>query len=117
MGAVSRAEHRALGKQVAVKFLSRMLASMPEMSARFLEEARSAASLQHPNIVDILDFGELHGQPYYIMEHLQGRDLSKVLAAGRRLSPDEVWEHLEQIGGALDVAHARGIVHRDLKPA
>jgi serine/threonine-protein kinase len=59
MGVVLLAEHPALGKQVAVKFLNRMLASMPEMSARFLKEARSAASLQHPNIVDILDFGEI----------------------------------------------------------
>ncbi len=117
MGGVLLAEHPALGKQVAVKFLSRMLASMPEMSARFLEEARSAASLQHPNIVDILDFGELDGQPYYVMEHLVGSDLSKVLGRRKRLSPGEVAEYLKQIGSALEVAHARGIVHRDLKPA
>jgi HD-like signal output (HDOD) protein len=117
MGVVLLAEHPALGKQVAVKFLKRMLASMPEMSARFLKEARSAASLQHPNIVDILDFGEIDQQPYYVMEHLRGVDLSKVLAARRRFSLDEVGEHVQQIGSALEAAHARGIVHRDLKPA
>jgi HD-like signal output (HDOD) protein len=117
MGAVLLAEHPALGKRVAVKFLSRMLASMPEMSARFLDEARAAASLQHPNIVDILDFGELDRQPYYVMEHLPGSDLSKVLARRKRFAPDEVGAYLEQIGSALEVAHRRGIVHRDLKPA
>jgi serine/threonine protein kinase/HD-like signal output (HDOD) protein len=117
MGEVFLAVHPALGRQVAVKFLSRMLAAMPEMSARFLEEARSAASFSHPNIVDILDFGELEGQPYYVMEHLQGSDLSRLLANGERFSPPSVGEHLSQIGSALDVAHARGIVHRDLKPA
>jgi HD-like signal output (HDOD) protein len=117
MGAVLLAEHPALGKRVAVKFLSRMLASMPEMSARFLDEARSAASLQHPNIVDILDFGELDRQPYYVMEHLPGTDLAKVLAKRKRLPPEEVGAYVEQIGSALELAHARGIVHRDLKPA
>ncbi len=117
MGAVLLAEHPALGRRVAVKFLSRMLAAMPEMSARFLDEARSAASLQHPNIVDILDFGMLDHQPYYVMEHLQGADLSRVLATKRRLPPEEVCAYLLQVGAALELAHARGIVHRDLKPA
>jgi HD-like signal output (HDOD) protein len=117
MGAVLLAEHPALGKRVAVKFLSRTLASMPEMSARFLDEARSAASLQHPNIVDILDFGELDRTPYYVMEHLAGSDLSKVIAKRRRMPPAEVGVYVEQIGSALDLAHSRGIIHRDLKPA
>jgi HD-like signal output (HDOD) protein len=117
MGAVLLAEHPALGKRVAVKFLSRMLASMPEMSARFLDEARSAASLQHPNIVDILDFGEMDRQPYYVMEHLPGTDLSKVLATRKRMPSAEVGDYVEQIASALEVAHARGIIHRDLKPA
>lgn len=117
MGAVFVAEHPALGKQVAVKFLDRWLASRADTAKRFLEEARLAAALQHPNIVDILDFGELDGCPYYVMELLLGSDLSRVVAERKKRSPREVGEYLRQIGAGLDAAHARGVVHRDLKPA
>src|SRR3954462_11922115 len=79
MGTVFAAEHPALGRRVAVKFLSRALATFPEMATRFVEEARTAASLRHANIVDIFDFGELDGRPYYVMEFLEGRDLGAIM--------------------------------------
>src|SRR5437899_3033099 len=117
MGAVLEAEHPTLGKQVAVKFLSRSLATTVDMANRFLDEARTAASLQHPNIVDILDFGEIDERPYYVMELLQGSDLAAKLKERGRFRVDEVVEYLTQIGAALDLAHGRGVIHRDLKPA
>jgi HD-like signal output (HDOD) protein len=117
MGAVFVAEHPALRKQVAVKFLDRWLASRADTAKRFLEEARLAAALKHPNIVDILDFGELDGCPYYVMELLLGSDLSRLVAERRKRSPRLVGEYLRQIGAGLNAAHERGVVHRDLKPA
>jgi len=117
-GAVLRAEHPALGKQVAVKFLGRMLASAPDVADRFLAEARTAASLQHPNIVEILDFGVLDRQPYYVMEYLKGVvDQHGSHQAQPRLALEDVADYVRQIGGALGYAHARGIVHAGLKPA
>ncbi len=117
MGVVFVAEHPSIGRRVAVKFLARSYAASSEMSARFSEEARTAASLQHPNVVDILDFGELDGRPYYVMELLEGEDLAAVIKREKRFSVSEITRYLEPVAAALDAAHARGIVHRDLKPA
>ncbi len=117
MGAVLMAEHPALGKQVAVKFLSRQLAVSHDMNDRFLGEARMAASLQHPNIVDILDFGELDDRPYYVMELLHGMDLAQAIKQRGRFGVEETGAYLAQIAAALDLAHGRGVIHRDLKPA
>src|SRR5258708_2621125 len=117
MGAVVQAEHPAIGKKVAIKFLSRTLMATPDMAARFLEEARTAASLRHPNIVDIHDFGEFNDRPYYVMEFLNGMDLAASMKQKGRFPVDQVAAHLSQIGEALDLAHGRGVIHRDLKPA
>ncbi len=117
MGTVFAAEHPALGRQVAIKFLSRSLASVPEMTTRFLDEARVAAGLRHPNVVEILDFGELDKRPYYVMEMLEGEDLAAIMTARQRFDATEVGAYLAQIGAALDAAHAHGVIHRDLKPA
>jgi serine/threonine protein kinase/HD-like signal output (HDOD) protein len=116
MGAVFVARHPALGREAAVKFLGRDLDSSPEMTKRFLDEARITANLRHPNIVDIFDFGELDGRLYYVMELLDGVDLAALLRARRRFAIAEVVEFLRQICSGLAAAHAAGVVHRDLKP-
>ena len=117
MGAVYVAKHPHLGREVAVKFLEQDLSTEPELAARFLAEARVTASLSHPNIVEILDFGELEGAPYYVMELLRGKSLRAVMREHGRLSSSAMRPYVEQVCWALDTAHRAGIVHRDLKPA
>ncbi len=117
MGSVCVAKHPQLGREVAVKFLSQELSSYPDLTQRFLSEARIAARLKHPNIVDILDFGDLEGRFYYVMELLRGHDLGVRMKTQHRFSPREVLEYVRQICSALEAAHRAGVVHRDLKPA
>lgn len=115
MGSVYVARHPAIGKRVAVKFLDTP-SHEPEHGGRFLDEARITASLDHPNIINVYDFGELDGRFYYVMELLIGRDLGEVIAVDR-LHLDQIYDYLIQICRGLEAAHDRGIVHRDLKPA
>jgi HD-like signal output (HDOD) protein/predicted Ser/Thr protein kinase len=117
MGAVYVARHPHLGREVAVKFLSHSVSAHPEIAARFLSEARVTASLNHPNIVEILDFGELDGELYYAMELLRGKSLRAVMREKGRLPSSAIRPYIEQICWALEAAHRAGIVHRDLKPA
>src|SRR5271163_1944717 len=86
---------------------------------RFLREARSAATLNHPNVCAIYDTGEQDGRPYLVMELLRGVTLKKYLAdaGGHGLSADEVISFSQQAAAALAAAHAKGIIHRDIKPA
>src|ERR1700722_16444458 len=86
---------------------------------RFLREARSAATLNHPNVCAIYDTGEQGGRPYLVMELLRGMTLKKYLAdaGGHGLSADEVISFSQQAAAALAAAHAKGIIHRDIKPA
>jgi serine/threonine-protein kinase len=116
MGSVFVAKHPHLGREVAVKFLSHEVSCVPELAERFVSEARVTANLRHPNIVDILDYGELDGRLYYVMELLRGRNLRAQMRTRGRFSPAEVTHYLEQICAGLDAAHAAGVVHRDLKP-
>lgn len=116
MGAVFLARHPALGREVAVKFLGDELEDATEFNKRFLDEARITAGLRHANIVDIFDFGELDGRPYYVMELLKGRDLSDVMHARGQFTGTETLDAVEQICRGLSAAHAVGVVHRDLKP-
>jgi eukaryotic-like serine/threonine-protein kinase len=117
MGAVWAAEHLRLpGKHVAVKVLLDAAAGGEEMLQRFRREAEIASRLGHPNIVEVLDFNTLPtGQPYIVLEYLQGETLAGRLASGR-LQLDEALAITRQIGSALQAAHRAGIVHRDLKP-
>ena len=117
MGSVYVARHPHLGREVAVKFLAQEICAEPELAARFLAEARVTASLNHPNIVEILDFGEVDGELYYAMELLRGKSLRAVMREKGRLSGGGMKPYVEQICWALDAAHRAGIVHRDLKPA
>jgi serine/threonine-protein kinase len=105
-----------LGRDVAIKTPRPQYAADPGFRARFEREARAAASLSHPNIIDVYDVGEDDGTPFIVMELVRGQSLKEIIAADAPFHPDDVAELLEQIAGALDYAHARGYVHRDIKP-
>ena len=115
MGEVFRARDRDLARDVAVKFLAARFAADPDGLARFAFEARTASSLNHPNIVTIHEIGEAEGLPYIVMELVEGETLRKALREGR-LPTRRVLDVGAQIADGLAKAHAAGIVHRDLKP-
>ena len=117
MGAVYRGEHLSLKKRVAVKFLHREMSSNQELVARFEREARTAANLDHPNVVAATDFGRLaDGTFYLVMEFVEGRSLRKLMQQDGPLPHARVMRLLRQVGAAVTRAHSLGIVHRDLKP-
>ncbi|MBK8091173.1 MAG: serine/threonine protein kinase [Verrucomicrobiaceae bacterium] len=118
MGAVYRAFQRSLGRTVAVKVLPALLREADAGYAeRFQQEARTIACLSHPGIIGIHEAGELQdGSMYFAMEHLQGSDLGKKLAAQGRLDAGTVLRLGIEICEALQAAHERGIIHRDIKP-
>ncbi len=118
MGAVFVADHLRLpGKRVAIKVLLRDVTSDPDAYARFRREAEIASRIGHPNIVEVLDFNTLpNGQPYLVLELLEGEDLAARLRNGP-MPFDEAMAIVRQIGSALAAAHREQIIHRDLKPA
>src|SRR5215472_5515412 len=116
MGSVWHATHLGLDVPCAVKFIEGEGAQVPEMQARFEREAKAAAQLRSPNVVQILDHGVCQGTPYIAMELLDGEDLAKRLVRVGRLPPHELLRIVVQVCRALTRAHAVGIVHRDLKP-
>jgi len=112
---IYRALHAHTGLQAAVKVLRRDLAST-ETLQRFEREAESLKRLRHPNIVELLDYGQLTtGQPYMVLEWLEGRTLSAELRQRGPLSPPDALAILEELGAALEVAHRMGVIHRDIK--
>ena len=117
MGSVWQAQHLGLDTACALKFIEGELALLAEAHARFEREARAAAQLRSPHVVQIMDHGVWQGLPYIAMELLDGEDLGKRLGArGGRLSPSEIATVMQQVCRALSKAHAAGVVHRDLKP-
>lgn len=115
-GAVYQVEHAILGRAAALKILHRELGSTGDAARRFEREAKAVNIIQHPNVVDIFDFGRLpDGQPYFVMELLSGQDLQTHIEERGRLTLDEAMSILEPLCSALEAAHARGIVHRDIK--
>jgi len=116
-GEVYLAENPLIDRRVAVKVLHAALAQDEELVRRFLNEARAASAIRHPNIIEVLDAGGTpDGAPYILMEFLDGVSLQKRLADAGRLALPQVLDIANQAGSALAAAHAVGIVHRDLKP-
>jgi eukaryotic-like serine/threonine-protein kinase len=115
MGVVYRAWDERLHREVAVKVLHGDY-NMPGMRDRFLQEARAASGLNHANICTVFDIGEQDGDPYLVMELLEGETLKEKISRGA-LSAEEIVTYGQEIAEALAVAHAKGIVHRDIKPA
>ena len=124
MGTVWRGTDTTLGRSVAVKLLKPEYAEDPEFRRRFETEAQHAASLHHPGIAAVYDFGEAGeragstmAQPYLVMELVEGQPLSALLRPGQPMDPEVASDLLAQTATALAAAHAAGIVHRDVKPA
>jgi len=117
MGSVWLAQDSSLDTPCAIKFIHGQAAEDPQMRARFEREAKSAAQLRSPNVVQILDHGVSDGTPYIAMELLEGEDLDHRIRRVGRLSPPEAIYIISQVGKALTRANAAGLVHRDLKPA
>ncbi len=117
MGAVYKAEDNVLRRFVAIKLLHPAAAANPAAVERFLREAQAAASIGHPNIIDILDFGEADGKPYLVMEYLRGRSLADAIHTDGPQQIKDACSIATHALAGLQAAHDRGILHRDLKPA
>lgn len=117
MGAVYRARDTVLNRLVAIKVMNATIARDQSLRDRFLREAQSAGSLQHPNVVTIYDFGELDGHLFIAMEYVEGKDLETLLAEPNGLTLQTRLEIMIDVLAGLAYAHQHGIVHRDLKPA
>ena len=117
MGAVYLAQHNVIGKKVAVKFLHAEFAENKEVVKRFYREAQAAAAISHKNIIDIFDVGiSEEGEPFLVMEYLEGESLSSMLERSGPISLPAACAVLEPVLQALGAAHNAGIIHRDLKP-
>jgi serine/threonine protein kinase/ankyrin repeat protein len=121
MGAVYRATHQGTGRRVAIKIIAPEFMANPEFVERFKREAKAAGMLNHPNVVNVTDFGlsaqaGAHAVAYLVMEYLEGLTLADLLKEKKELALEEVVSILEQVCRAIDEAHHAGILHRDLKP-
>lgn len=117
MAVVYRARQTDLERIVALKVLPPELSYDQSYIARFHQEARSAAGLEHPHIVPIFEIGAAEGLQYIAMKYIAGGTLKEVVDKQGRMSLDQVVVVLEQIAGALDYAHSKGVIHRDIKPS
>jgi eukaryotic-like serine/threonine-protein kinase len=116
MADVYLADDLMLGREVAVKVLHPQYAADPSFIQRFRHEAQAAANLNHPNIVNIYDWGNEGDQYYIVMEYVEGRDLKDVLKEDGRILPERAAEIAAEVSAAMQFAHRRNLVHRDIKP-
>lgn len=122
MGTVYEIRHKSLGRLFAMKVLRRDIAQDSELVARFIQEAKAAAAIGHPNIVAVSDFGALEAEPgkpelpFFVMEFLTGTSLASLLRTEKTLPTERVGRIMLQCAAALGAAHAAGVIHRDLKP-
>jgi serine/threonine-protein kinase len=117
MGIVYAARHKAIGKKFAIKVLLGDATKDPEVVERFKVEAQAASSIGNEHIIDITDFAELpDGSTYFVMEHLDGKPLTKLLEELKRVPTNRLAKIAKQLAQGLGAAHEAGIVHRDLKP-
>src|SRR4051812_2685025 len=116
MATIYRATDTGLGRDVALKILRPEYLRDPDFSARFRQEAQAAASLSHPNVVTVYDYGEDPSGPYIVMELVDGEDLATIMRRSGTLPPRQVARIGAGVARALAAAHARGLVHRDIKP-
>ena len=115
MGTVYAAHDPVLGRMVAIKvFLSDL--DLPDAAERFTREARSAAALNHANIVTTHDYGEFSSQPYIVMEYIQGETLTEIIRRKAPVSPAEKLRWIEELCTGVAYAHRIGVIHRDIKP-
>ena len=116
MGSVYQARDSELDRLVALKVIRADLASNPSMLQRFKQELILASQVTHKNVVRIYDLGEAEGLRFITMEYVDGDDLRTILRQQRKFTPEEAVSTIEQVGRALQAAHAVGVIHRDLKP-
>ncbi len=120
MGAVYQAHDLTLQRDVAIKVMHPRFANMPDFQERFLQEARSAARLDHPNIVQVYDFGQDRSNLFIVMKFIFGDNLDKLLrdlrSQGRWIQLEDACGLTAQVANALHYAHRQGILHRDIKP-
>src|ERR1700736_2489370 len=117
MGVVYRGKQIALGREVAIKVLPKLLARDVSYVARFIREAQIIAGLNHPNIVQIYDAGQQNKLLYFVMEYVQGPTLSSLLHLDGTIAQHMAVEYAAQIADALDAAYReRNVIHRDIKP-
>jgi len=117
MGVVYLSTHTVLGKKLALKVLRGEMAKDEETVRRFMQEAQAATSIGQQNIIDISDFGQLpDGTTYFVMEHLAGQALTKLIKQGGSVPMADAIRIIRQIASALGAAHQVGVIHRDLKP-
>ena len=117
MGEVFLAEDETLERRVAIKRIAAPLAAEGAARSRFLREARAMAGIEHPHVVRVYAFGEAEGQPYIVMEYVEGETLAVRLTRATRLAVEDALRIAREVTQALAAAWTRGIVHRDVKPA
>ena len=116
MGVVYKARQLHLNRLVAMKMMLSPQRATPQEIVRFFAEAETSASIQHPHVVQVYEFGQHQDQPWFVMEFCEGGSLADRLQRESKLSPTIAAELLEKLGSGTHAAHERGVVHRDLKP-